>query len=117
MRVGGAIKQPKRVKWIAPKFPEGQREATKDGLIVILEVLIGPDGRVTQAKVLRPAPAIEATIDTQGRVTSTRPAALNAFAEAAVDAAKQWEYEPTLLNGAPVSVVMTVTVTFTTHSK
>ena len=33
--------------------------------------------------------------------------------QAALDAVRQWEYEPTLLAGQPVAVVMTVTVTFT----
>jgi protein TonB len=31
---------------------------------------------------------------------------------AALDAVRQWEYTPTLLNGSPVAVVMTVTVRF-----
>jgi periplasmic protein TonB len=33
--------------------------------------------------------------------------------QAALDAVKQWEYTPTLLNGVPVPVIMTVTVNFT----
>jgi len=32
--------------------------------------------------------------------------------QAALDAVKQWEYTPTLLNGVPVPVIMTVTVQF-----
>jgi protein TonB len=32
---------------------------------------------------------------------------------AALDAVRQWRYSPTLLNGAPVPVIMTVTVNFT----
>jgi protein TonB len=32
---------------------------------------------------------------------------------AAIDAVMQWKYTPTLLNGEPVKVIMTVTVTFT----
>jgi periplasmic protein TonB len=32
---------------------------------------------------------------------------------AALDAVKQWEFTPTLLNGVPVPVIMTVTVQFT----
>jgi protein TonB len=35
------------------------------------------------------------------------------FAIAAVDAVRQWRFTPTLLNGRPVEVVMTVSVTFT----
>jgi protein TonB len=33
--------------------------------------------------------------------------------QAAVDAVRQWEFTPTLLNGVPVAVIMTVTVNFT----
>ena len=33
--------------------------------------------------------------------------------EAALDAVKQWEFVPTLLNGVPVPLMMTVTVNFT----
>ncbi len=32
--------------------------------------------------------------------------------DAAVEAVRQWEYTPTLLNGVPVPVIMTVTVNF-----
>ena len=32
---------------------------------------------------------------------------------AALDAVRQWEFTPTLLNGVPVPVIMTVTVQFT----
>jgi protein TonB len=33
--------------------------------------------------------------------------------QAAIDAVRQWTYTPTLLNGVPVPVIMTVTVNFT----
>jgi periplasmic protein TonB len=32
--------------------------------------------------------------------------------EAAIDAVRQWQYSPTLLNGAPVPVLATVTIIF-----
>jgi len=57
--------------------------------IVIVEATIGVDGRVQDARVLRSIPLLDA---------------------AAVEAVKQWEYTPTLLNGVPVPVIMTVTV-------
>ena len=53
---------------------------------------IGPDGRVTNARVLRAEPLLK---------------------QAALDAVNQWEFTPTLLNGVPVPVIMTVTVMFT----
>jgi outer membrane biosynthesis protein TonB len=35
-----------------------------------------------------------------------------AFADAAVAAVKQWEFTSTLLNGKPVEVAMTVSISF-----
>ena len=56
-----------------------------------LEAVIGPDGRVTDVKVLRSVPLLD---------------------EAALNAVRQWTYTPTLLNGLAVPVIMTVTVNF-----
>jgi len=47
---------------------------------------------VTDAKVLRSIPLLD---------------------NAALEAVRQWEFTPTLLNGVPVPVIMTVTVQFT----
>ena len=56
---------------------------------------------------------LEATLTAQGtveqiRVVSGHPLLI----EAAIDAVKQWQYEPTLLNGAPVPVILTAKVHF-----
>ena len=59
--------------------------------VVILECTISPQGKVTDVKVLRGIPLLDA---------------------AATEAVKQWVYSPTLLNGVPVPVIMTVTVNF-----
>jgi len=59
--------------------------------VVIIEAVIGADGKIANARVLRPVPLLDA---------------------AAIDAVRQWEYTPTLLNGVPVGVIMTVTVNF-----
>jgi periplasmic protein TonB len=90
VRVGGNIKEPKRVKYVDPKYPDIARTARVQG-VVILECVISPQGKVTEAKVLRSIPLLE---------------------QAALEAVKQWVYTPTLLNGVPVPVVMTVTVNF-----
>ncbi len=74
-----------------PVYPPIAQSARVQG-VVIIEAIIGPDGRVTEAKVLRSIPLLDA---------------------AALDAVKQWVYTPTLLNGVPVPVIMTVTVNFT----
>ena len=59
---------------------------------MILECTIGPEGKVIDVRILRGVPLLDA---------------------AAIEAVKQWEYTPTLLNGVPVPVIMTVTVSFT----
>ena len=90
VRVGGNIRTPSRIVDAAPVMPEVARQAGIRG-VVILEIIIGVDGKVTDAKVLRSIPLLD---------------------QAAIDAARQWRYEPTLLNGAPVPVIMTATVNF-----
>lgn len=91
VRVGGAIKQPQKVQDKKPIYPPIAQSARVQG-IVIIEATIGPDGSVRDAKVLRGQPLLN---------------------ESALEAVRQWKYTPTLLNGVPVSVIMTVTVTFT----
>jgi protein TonB len=58
---------------------------------------------------------LDVLIDTEGHVALAR--VMNslvhpAFADAAVTAVKQWEFTPTLLNGVPVEVAMTASVSF-----
>lgn len=89
--MGGAIRTPVKVNHVAPVYPPIARAAGVQG-IVILEATIGADGQVLNARVLRSMPLLD---------------------QAALDAVRQWLFTPTLLNGAPVPVVMTVTVQFT----
>ena len=91
VRPGGLIAEPKKIVDVRPVYPEIAQQARIQG-IVILELIVGVDGSVTDARVLRPAPMLD---------------------QAALEAVRQWKYTPTLLNGAPVPVIMTVTVTFT----
>jgi periplasmic protein TonB len=91
VRVGGAIKQPTKLKDVRPVYPPIAQSARVSG-VVIIEATIGADGRVKDAKVLRSIPLLD---------------------QAALDAVKQWQFTPTLLNGVPVPVIMTVTVNFT----
>jgi len=90
VRVGGQIKAPRKVRDQAPAYPEVAKQARVEG-VVVLEAVISPAGRVTEVKVLRGSPLLD---------------------DAAVNAVKSWAYTPTLLNGVPVPVVMTVTVSF-----
>jgi protein TonB len=57
---------------------------------------------------------IEATIDEEGKVADARVVkSVPLLDQAALDAVRQWQYRPSLLNGVPTPVVMTVTVKFT----
>ena len=91
VRVGGNIKAPVKTKDVRPVYPAIAQSARVQG-IVIIEATIGPTGKVTDAKVLRSIPLLD---------------------NAALDAVRQWVFTPTLLNGVPVPVIMTVTVQFT----
>jgi len=90
VRVGGNIKEPTKLKAVPPVYPDAAVEARLEG-VVILECLISPQGRVAEINVLRGVPLLE---------------------EAAIDAVRQWIYTPTLMDGVPVPVLMTVTVRF-----
>jgi TonB family protein len=90
VRVGGAIALPRKVVDAQPVYPPIAQSARVQG-VVILEITVGTDGSVRNAKVLRSIPLLD---------------------QAALDCVRQWKYEPTQLNGTPVPVIMTVTVNF-----
>jgi protein TonB len=85
------LRPPLRLHDVAPVYPEMARTARVQG-VVIIEAVISTTGNVIEARVLRSTPLLD---------------------QAALDAVRQWKYTPSLLNGVPVPVVMTVTVTFT----
>ena len=91
IRVGGSFRPPMQTKHVSPVYPPGAADQTVQG-IVMVDVLIGPDGRVAAARILSSIPFLDQSV---------------------LDAVRQWEYQPTLLNGVPVPVIMTVTVFFT----
>ena len=92
VRVGGNIRAPRKLHDVHPVYPDSMRAAGRDGT-VSLDAIIGEDGSVTSVRVL------------SGDVHPD-------FAIAAVDAVRQWRFSPTLLNGRPIEVVMTVKVGF-----
>ncbi len=56
---------------------------------------------------------MECTIDAQGKMSDVRVLrGVPLLDAAAIDAVRQWEYTPTVVNGVPVAVIMTVTVNF-----
>jgi protein TonB len=91
VRVGGNIKEPKKIHDVKPIYPQIAQTAKVAG-IVIIEATIGRDGSVKDARVLRSVPLLD---------------------NAALEAVRQWRFTPTLLNNEPVEVIMTVTVNFT----
>jgi protein TonB len=90
LRVGGVVRPPEKLHHVNPTYPPIALSARVEG-IVILEALIGEDGRVRDVRVLRSTPLLDG---------------------AAADAVKQWRFRPTLLNEQAVPVLMTVTVSF-----
>ncbi|HEY2431489.1 MAG TPA: M56 family metallopeptidase [Vicinamibacterales bacterium] len=92
IRVGGNLRAPMKVRDVKPVYPESMRAAGREADVQI-EATIAPDGSVSAVHVVS---------------TQTHPD----FASAAIDAVRQWRFSPTLLNGKPIEVVMTVTVSF-----
>ncbi len=95
VRIGGTIRQPQKVHNVDPVYPAIAQAARVQG-IVILEATLSPDGRISNARILRSIPLLD---------------------QAALEAVRQWQYTPTLLNGLPVPVIMTITVMFTLSSE
>lgn len=87
---GRDVPAPKRKSFVQPVFPPEAQAMGQRG-IVILELLIDTAGKVASADVLRSVPP---------------------FDQAALTAARQWEYEVTKVDGKPVPVRLTVPITF-----
>ena len=94
VRVGSGIKAPRQTYALDPTYPPLAREAHISGTVVI-EAVIDEHGNVVQA-----------------RAVSGHPLLI----DAALKAVLQWKYEPTTLNGQPVSVALQVQVHFALNS-
>jgi TonB family protein len=92
IRPGADVPEPTKIKDVKPIYPRDAMFA-KIGGIVILEAVIGKDGRVRSLRVVRSLPGLD---------------------EAAMDAVSQWEYTPTKKDGAPVEILLTISVSFAT---
>jgi TonB family protein len=90
VRKGGGVFQGNATKRVEPKYPREAKAARIFGSVVV-EVTVNQVGRVISARAL------------------SGPAELR---EAAVDAAKRWEFSPTMLSGWPVMVIGTITFNF-----
>ena len=90
-RVGGEVKPPVVIHRVQPVYAGTAQKGHIEG-IVIVEVIVGRDGNVNDARVIKPLPF--------------------GLSEAALEAVKKWKFRPGTLRGRPVEVIYNVTVTF-----
>ncbi|HUP64691.1 MAG TPA: M56 family metallopeptidase [Thermoanaerobaculia bacterium] len=90
-RVGGGITAPRYLHRVDPVYTSSGKQARVSGL-VILQILIDEQGKVAGAEVLKGLPF--------------------GLSEAALEAVKQWTFEPATKDGVPVPVAMTITISF-----
>lgn len=89
------IKQPRIIKKVLPKYPPEAGRLHRTGKVII-QVLIGKDGRVRAAEILKSDDPI--------------------FDKPSLDAAKQFVYErPTTSHGEPVEIYSVITFNFSTQ--
>ena len=92
IRVGGNVRRARLVHHVPPIYPaEAEREGVEG--TVVMEALIGKEGQLVGLSMLN------SMVDER-------------LAAAASDAVLQWKYQPTLLNGRPVEVAVTLSVAF-----
>jgi protein TonB len=91
IKQGGQVTAAAILNQTRPLYPALARQARIQGNVV-LHAIIDKDGKVAQLEVISGHPLL---------------------VQAALDAVKQWRYRPTQLNGDPVEVDTTITVTFT----
>ena len=94
VRVGSSLKAPRRTYAVDPAYPPLAQEAHIWGTVAV-EAVIDERGNVVQARVVSGHPLL---------------------VDAALKAVLQWKYEPTTLNGHPVSVALQVQVHFDLRS-
>jgi protein TonB len=84
------VKAPRLLFRVEPAYPVLARQAKLEGNVVI-DAVIDEHGNVVSMRVLSGSPLL---------------------IQAAMDALRQWKYEPTAVNGQPVPVQLTVTISF-----
>jgi len=90
IRVGGNVQAARILNRVQPTYPPLARQTRIAGT-VRLHAIISKDGTIQQLEVLSGHPLLQ---------------------QAALDAVRQWRYQPTLLNGDPVEVDTTIDVIF-----
>ena len=90
IRVGGRVKPPKAIVQVRPEYPMLAKQAHIQGQVQI-DAVLDENGNVVEMKIVAGPPLLY---------------------QAALDALKQWKYEPVYLNEQPIAVQMIVTITF-----
>lgn len=90
LRVGGNVQAARIINRVQPSYPPLARQTRISGT-VRLHAIIGKEGTIQQLEVMSGHPLLQ---------------------QAALDAVRQWRYQPTLLNGEPVEVDTTIDVIF-----
>src|SRR6266513_1178984 len=90
LRVGGNVQAARIINRVQPVYPPLARQTRISGT-VRLHAIIGKDGMIQQLEVMNGHPLLQ---------------------QSALDAVRQWRYQPTLLNGDPVEVDTTTDVIF-----
>lgn len=85
------IRTPTKLWDVRPVYPPKAEAGGVQGVVVI-DARIDVDGCVRNAEVVRSVPGLD---------------------QAALDAVTQWEFSPTVVNGKPIPVLLTITVRFT----
>jgi protein TonB len=87
---GGTVKMARLIHRVEPQYPPLARQMRVSGTVELTGI-IATDGRIRELKLLSGSPLL---------------------ARAALEAVRQWVYEPTLLDGEPVELVATISVIF-----
>src|SRR5438093_659307 len=88
--IGGRVQPALLLKTVRPVYPPFARSSHTEGDVTV-DALIDPNGDVTEVKALSGPPILR---------------------QAAMDAIRQWKYDPARLNGQAVSMRLTLTVRF-----
>lgn len=92
VRVGGNVQAARITRQVSPDYPEDLRTQGIEGTVV-LSAIVSKEGVPIDLKILQNGGNAE-------------------FATAAIDAVRQWSYQPTLLNGMPIDALTTIQIDF-----
>ena len=90
VRLGEGIERPRKIKDVKPVYPAYALALDTRGTVIV-DLVVGVDGRVIDATIRQSVPALD---------------------QAALKAVRQWEFTPARRNGEPIAVIVTAIVSF-----